>query len=154
LRSRLELLTGGPRDRPRRQQTLRATLDWSHQLMAPQDRDWFARLGVFAGPFDAAAAAAVCGQPEQAPVLGQVTELADQSMLEAVPGATPRFHLLQTVREYALVRLAAAGELAATQRRLLAHCLAATAGYSTPATGVLGWVDEIESDYPNIRAAL
>jgi predicted ATPase len=154
LRSRLELLTGGPRDRPGRQQTLRATLDWSNQLLAPQERDWFARLGVFAGPFDAAAAAAVCGQPDQATVLERLTELADQSMVEAVPGATPRFHLLQTVREYALARLAAAGELAATQRRLLAHCLAVAAGSGTPATGVLGRVDEIESDYPNIRAAL
>jgi predicted ATPase len=158
LRSRLDVLTGGPRDRPGRQQTLRATLDWSHQLLPPQARHLFAGLGVFAGPFDAAAAAAVSGEPDQAATLEQLTELADQSMLEAIPAAIPRFHLLQTVREYALARLAESGQAAATQRRLLGYCLSVAAGPGTPAAGAAaggpGWIAEIESAYPNIRAAL
>jgi predicted ATPase len=155
LRSRLDVLTGGPRDRPGRQQTLRAALDWSHQLLAPPDRQLFACLGVFAGPFDATAAAAVSDAPDPAAALERLTELADQSMLEAVPGAIPRFHLLQTVREYALARLAESGEQDAAQRRLLAYCLSVAAGSSAPvAVGGVDWVDEIESAYPNFRAAL
>jgi predicted ATPase len=158
LRSRLDVLTGGPRDQPGRQQTLRSALDWSHQLLAARDRQLFACLGVFAGPFTAVAAAAVSGEPDQAAVLERLAELADQSMLEVMPAATPRFHLLQTVREYALARLAESGDEGATQRRLLAYCLRVTAGSSTPpaASGVgqPGWLDEVESIYPSIRAAL
>jgi predicted ATPase len=91
LQSRLDVLTGGPRDRPGRQQTLRAALDWSHQLLTPQDRQLLACLGVFAGPFDATAAAAVSTEPDQAAALERLAELADQSMVEVTPGATRGF---------------------------------------------------------------
>ncbi len=63
LQARLLLLVGGPRNLPQRQQTLRATLDWSDALLSADARDVFARMGVFAGSFDAAAAAAVCEAP-------------------------------------------------------------------------------------------
>ena len=66
LRSRLALLTGGPRDAPQRQQTLRATLDWGHDLLSPPARRVFTQLGAFAGPFDAGAAAAVSGSNDPA----------------------------------------------------------------------------------------
>lgn len=158
LRSRLDVLTGGPRDRPGRQQTLRATLDWSHQLLTPAVHHLFACMGVFAGPFDAVAAAAVSGEPDPAAALERLAELADQSMVEVMPAATPQFHLLQTVREYAQARLAESGDEDAAQRRLLAHCLIVAAEPGTPATAIgashLGWLDEIESIYPSIRAAL
>jgi len=161
LRSRLDLLTGGPRDRPGRQQTLRATLDWSYQLLTAQARHLFACVGVFAGPFDATAAAAVSSTAHQGPMLDQLDDLADHGLLELTAGQVPGFRMLQTVREYALARLAESGEEAATQRRLLAYCLSVAAGPSSPAeeaaareAGQLGWIDKIESLYPNIRAAL
>jgi non-specific serine/threonine protein kinase len=158
LRSRLDVLTGGPRDWPGRQQTLRATLDWSHQLLGPAAHHLFACLGVFAGPFDAVAAAAVSGEPDQGAVLERLADLADQSMLEVAPAASPRFHLLQTVREYALARLAESGEQDAAQRRLLAYCLSVAAEPGAPpgagGAGQLRWLAEIESSYPSIRAAL
>jgi non-specific serine/threonine protein kinase len=157
LRSRLDLLTGGPRDLPHRQRTLRAALDWSHELLPPGTRHLFARLGVFAGPFDAAAAAAVGGGPAgTAGTLEILAELADQSLLEITAGANPGFRMLQTVREYALARLAETGEQDDVRRRHLAHflamALATRDGLDGPAQAAL--LDQLEAAYPNIRAAL
>jgi hypothetical protein len=83
----------------------------------------FACLGLLSGPFDAAAAAAVSGKTDEAAVLERLLDLTEQSMLEIRPGATPRFHLLQIVREYALARLAESGAEEVAQRRLLVHGL-------------------------------
>jgi predicted ATPase/Tfp pilus assembly protein PilF len=150
LDSRLELLTGGPRDVPRRQQTLRATLDWSYELLPACIRRLFTRLGVFAGPFDAAAAAATAGP---GPMLDQ---LADQGLLEVTAGQTPSFRMLQTVREYALARLAEAGDHDEARRRHLAHyhelVVAARAGYGGP--GPPEELDRLAAAYPDLRAAL
>lgn len=158
LRARLDVLTGGPRDQPARQQTLRATLDWSHRLLTPTARHLFACVGVFAGRFDAAAAAAVSGELDQAAVLERLADLADQSMLEVTPAATPQFHLLQTVREYALARLAESGSAQAAQRRLLALCLSVVTDPRAPGmaggASQLRWLQQVESLYPSIRAAL
>jgi len=155
LRSRLALLTGGPRDLPKRQQTLRAALDWSHALLAPDAQQLFARLGVFAGPFDAAAAAAVSAEPE-ARTLEQLADLADQSLLEITAGETPGFRMLQTVREYALARLAETGEQDTARRRHLAHYLAIAlaAGEGLDGPGQAELLDRLEAAYPNMRAAL
>jgi non-specific serine/threonine protein kinase len=156
LRSRIALLTGGPRDAPYRQQTLRATLDWSHELLSPSARRLFTHLGVFAGPFDAAAAAAVSGTEEPLMTLEILADLADQSLLEVVAGATPSFRMLQIVREYAYERLAETGELDLVQRRHLAYflalALAARPGLNGPRQAEL--LDELEQAYPNLRAAL
>ncbi|MBV9208383.1 MAG: tetratricopeptide repeat protein [Actinobacteria bacterium] len=156
LRSRLALLTGGPRDLPRRQQTLRAALDWSHDLLSPTTRRLFARLGVFAGPFDAAAAAAVSAEPDQVATLEQLADLADQSLLEVSAGQTPGFRMLQTVREYALARLAETGEQDAVQRRHLAHFLtvAHAAAQDLDGPGQAELLDRLEGAYPDMRAAL
>jgi predicted ATPase len=89
LRSRIALLTGGPRDAPYRQQTLRATLGWSHELLSPSARRLFTHLGVFAGPFDAAAAAAVSGTEEPLMTLEILADLADQSLWRSLPGRRP-----------------------------------------------------------------
>ena len=156
LRSRLALLTGGPRDLPRRQQTLRAALDWSHALLAPESQELFARLGVFAGPFDAAAAAAVSAEPDPVRALEQLADLADQSLLEVTAGDTPGFRMLQTVREYALARLAETGEQDTVRRRHLAYYLtvALSAREGLDGTGQAELLDRLEEAYPNIRAAL
>jgi predicted ATPase len=156
LRSRLALLTGGPRDLPRRQQTLRAALDWSHALLGPESQRLFARLGVFAGPFDAAAAAAVSAEPDPVRALEQLADLADQSLLEVTAGETPGFRMLQTVREYALARLAETGEQDAARRRHLAYFLtvALSAREGLDGSGQAELLDRLEAAYPNIRAAL
>jgi len=156
LRSRLALLTGGPRDAPQRQQTLRATLDWSHDLLPPLARRLFTHLGAFAGPFDAAAAAAVSGNEDPVVTLQDLVGLADQSLLEVIAGETPSFRMLQTVREYAQERLAETRELDLVQRRHLEYfltvALAARAGLNGP--GQAGLLDEMGKAYPNFRAAL
>ena len=156
LRSRLALLTGGPRDLPHRQQTLRAALDWSYDLLSPGARQLFARLGVLAGSFDAAAAAAVSGEPDPVATLDQLADLADQSLLEVTTGEVPAFRMLQTVQEYALARLAETGDEDTVRHRHLTHFLAVASdageGLTGPARAKL--LDQLELAYPNIRAAL
>jgi predicted ATPase/DNA-binding XRE family transcriptional regulator len=156
LRSRLVLLTGGSRDLPHRQQTLRAALDWSHALLTPEERQLFPRLGVFAGPFDAAAAAAVSAEPAPARTLEQLGDLADQSLLEVIAGDNPHFRMLQTVREYALARLAETGEQDHVRRLHLACYLALAEAtredFNGPRQAEL--LDRLEAAYPNMRAAL
>jgi len=156
LHSRLTLLTGGPRDLPHRQQTLRATLDWSHALLPGPAQALFACLGVFAGPFDAPAAIDVSAAHDPAGMIDQLTGLADQGLLEVTAGQTPSFRMLQTIREYALARLAETGEQDAMRRRHLVHCLnvAAAACQGMEGPGQAGWLDRLELAYPNLRAAL
>ena len=93
-------MTGGARDLPERQQTLRATLDWSYELTAPAERALLGRLAIFAGSFDVAAAEAVAGD------LRSVANLVEQSLVRRLESG--RFALLETVREYGLAHLGAA----------------------------------------------
>ena len=108
LDQRFSLLTGGARDLPERQRTLRNTLDWSYGLLSAGEQALFARLGVFAGPFSLPAAEAVCAPDEgQAGGPGQVMEmlgsLVESSLVGAeTRGGEPRFSLLETIRDYAL----------------------------------------------------
>jgi len=167
LRARLTLLTdltGGPRDRPERQRTMRAALDWSYALLSPAEQALFARLGVFAGSF-AAAAAATVGAPEDVgaagavgatAMLGRLAALAYQSLLEVTPGSTPRFRLLDTVRAYALARLAAAGGQETTRDRHLRYYLALAEGIGEALTGPEqgAWVARLEEEHDNLRVAL
>jgi len=156
LQARLPLLTGGPRDMPQRQQTLRATLDWSDALLTADARALFASLGVFAGPFDAAAAASVCRAADPLAMTERLAELAEHSLLEVSPGPTPRFGLLATIREYALARLAESGQADAAHERHLRHYLAlatqARADLDGPEQGKR--FDRLEAEFANIRAAL
>ena len=156
LDSRLALLTGGPRDVHRRQQTLRATLDWSYALLPGAARRLFAQLGVFAGPFDAAAATAVSATADPGPMLDQLADLTDQSLLEVTAGQAPNFRMLHTIREYALARLAETGDHDEVRRRHLAHyrelAIAARAGHDDP--GPPQELDRLAAAYPDLRAAL
>jgi predicted ATPase len=156
LESRLAILTGGPRDLPQRQQTLRATLDWSHSLLDHDAQQLFSSLGVFAGPFDATAAATINdANQHRAAMLARLVDLSDHSLLELTPGATPRFHMLETVREYASARLAESGGRDQVRRRHLYHYLAfVTADRRGRGHARVAWLDEVAVAYPDLRAAL
>jgi len=108
LDDRLRLLTRGPRTAAPRQQTLRATLDWSYQILDPREQAALRRLAVFAGTFDARSAAAVIADEETpaAEVFDILTNLCDKSLVSACASATDvRYRLLETQRVYALERL-------------------------------------------------
>jgi non-specific serine/threonine protein kinase len=120
LQRRLELLSGGAHDRPYRQQSLRATLDWSYALLTPDTARFFDRLGVLAGRFDARAAAALAELAiDEAEALRLLYELAEQSLITSRLEPTPTFRMLQTVREYALQHLTEQGGLVAARFRHL-----------------------------------
>jgi predicted ATPase/class 3 adenylate cyclase/DNA-binding CsgD family transcriptional regulator len=113
LHDRFRLLTGGSRTAVRRQQTLRASVDWSHALLTDTERILFRRLAVFLGGFDLDAAQAVTGADgvQRYQVLDQLSLLVDKSLVIAEnTGGTTRYRLLETVRQYALEKLGESGE--------------------------------------------
>jgi predicted ATPase/DNA-binding SARP family transcriptional activator len=163
------MLVGGARTAPRRHQTLRATLDWSHDLLAEDERAAFRRLAVFAGGFTLAAAERVAaGQLEAgtdiSSVLDLLTRLADKSLLRVDrSGGEMRYHLLATVRDYARERLTAAGEYdQARQAHLRFYAdfgeqIEPRLGGAGDAQGEVDLereLNRIEVETPNIRAAL
>jgi non-specific serine/threonine protein kinase len=115
LDDRLRLLTGGSRDADARHRTLRATIDWSYELLDASDRTLLQRLSIFAGPVRADAVEKVCGEAPLAPsdVTDGLQQLADKSMLQIEPGVDggTRYRLLETIRDYAADKLAATGEV-------------------------------------------
>jgi predicted ATPase/DNA-binding SARP family transcriptional activator len=149
LAKRLDVLSAGPRDAPRRQQTLRAAIGWSYDLLEPAAQATFERLGVFAGGFTFDAAEAVCG-PD---ALDAVAALVDHSLLR---GAAGRLGMLETVREFALDRLEASDELQAVRR---AHARYFADALSTVEQEMDGpdaklWLDRLDADRENVRAAI
>ena len=159
LEKRLELLTGGAHDLPTRQRTLRDAIDWSYNLLEPSEQALLARLGVFAGGCSLEVADAVCGDRMN---LGEVFEglasLVDKSLVRQSDGADgePRFGLLETIREYALERLEAQGELDALRRRHAERYLElvlAAEPELTRANQAL-WLNRLDEENDNIRAAL
>jgi predicted ATPase/DNA-binding SARP family transcriptional activator len=128
LDDRFRLLTAGRRDAPPRQQTLRATLDWSYELLREPDAMLFRRLSVFAGSFGLAAAEAVCagGLVHGEDVLVTLARLVDRSLVAAEPDRNASYRMLETVRAYAWERLGQAGEAEVLQRRHAAHFLRVT----------------------------
>jgi predicted ATPase len=155
LGQRFEVLTAGPRDGPMRQQTLRATLDWSYTLLSETERTLFARLSIFAGGCTLEAAAAVCGVGER-DVVERIAALIEQSLLYSNGEAEPRFSMLETIREYARERLEASGE-AATLRRQHATYFLRQAEAAVPALRSAeqgARADHLEREHDNLRAAL
>jgi predicted ATPase/DNA-binding CsgD family transcriptional regulator len=157
---RLDLLTGGARDLPVRQQTLRATIDWSYDLLEPDERVLFARLGAFVRGCTLEAVEAVCLPGEDRPleVLDGLALLVDRSLLRQVEGVQgePRFGMLEIIREYAAERLEASGE-AETLRRRHAEYFLSLAEQAAPE--LLGpqqsnWLERLEREHDNLRAAL
>jgi tetratricopeptide (TPR) repeat protein len=152
LDQRLSVLTGGPRDLPARQQTLRATIDWSIGLLAPGERQALARLSVFAGGCTAEAADTVCGAD-----LDVLAALIDHNLVRRfdVEGE-PRFLLLQTIREHAAERLERSGEREAVRERHADWCLdlAERAEPHLTAADQPQWFATLERERDNLRAAL
>jgi predicted ATPase len=154
LGDRLQFLTGGPRDLPARQRTLRATIEWSHDLLDADEQTLFCRLSVFAGGFTLDAAEAVLDPPS---ILHTLQSLVDQSLLQVFEvDRAPRFTMLETVREYAAERLEESGR-AETIRQRHARCflaLAEEAEVEQWGPRVAVWVDRLEGERDNLRAAL
>jgi len=120
LTERFRVLTAGKRTALPRQRTLHATLDWSHGLLSPSEQAVFRRLGVFAGSFTLASAAAVAtdGEHDEFRVIERLAGLCDKSLVAADPGeGDVRYRLLETARAYALERLADANETSSVTRR-------------------------------------
>jgi non-specific serine/threonine protein kinase len=156
---RLRVLEGGPRDAPPRQRALRDAVAWSYDLLAPGEQALFRALAVFAGGFDAAAAAAVVGD-DPVGVLARLAALVDQSLVrrdERAVGNDVRFGLLETMREFARERLREADE-EGTTRAAHAHYFLAMAERARAEIDELGrmrwWLDRLEEEHPNLRAAL
>ncbi|HEY6146150.1 MAG TPA: tetratricopeptide repeat protein, partial [Thermoanaerobaculia bacterium] len=171
LEKSLQLLTGGARDLPRRQQTLRGAIDWSHDLLGPAEQKLFRRLSVFVGGCTLEAAEAVSDSTGdlELDILDGIESLMNKSLLQRVepPGGEPRFVLLETIREYALERLASSGEAPPTRRAHAAYCVvlaedeaadrAAGIGLAGGPSGAAespGWLDRLEREHDNFRAAL
>lgn len=160
LSQRLQLLTGGPRSLPVRQQTLRNAIQWSYDLLGPQEQALFHLLSVFVDGWTLETAEALCRDTGQTDldVLNSLSALLDNSLIQAgEEGAEePRFLMLQTVREFGLERLAARGEL---ERTRMAHAcyFLALAEQSEPALhgpDQAMWVARLEQEHDNLREAL
>ncbi|MGA9613990.1 MAG: adenylate/guanylate cyclase domain-containing protein, partial [Mycobacterium sp.] len=157
LHDRFRLLTGGARTAVRRQQTLRASVDWSHALLTGPERVMFRRLAVFLGGFDLDAAKTVAGggDVERYQVLDQLTLLVDKSLVLAdeTKGRT-RFRQLETVRHYALEKLGESGEADVVRTRHRDYYTSMAALLDGPASSDYGQrVEQTEAEIDNLRAA-
>ena len=157
LRDRFRLLTGGSRSAVRRQQTLRASVDWSHALLTEPERVLFRRLAVFLGGFDLDAAQAVGGSGtiERYQVLDQLTLLVDKSLVVAEnTEGRMRYRLLETVRQYALEKLGESGEADAVRGRHRDYYTALAALLDAPADrDYEQLIEQAETEIDNLRAA-
>src|SRR5580692_3799781 len=160
LDQRFRLLTGGSRTALARQQTLRATVDWSYSLLNPAEKSLLRLLSVFAEGFDLDAVEGVCGGDieafDSADLLGS---LVDKSLVVAEPaGGALRYRLLETIRQFAAERLAEAGE-EATAAAAAAHgryflALAEAAGPHLSGPGQGRWFARLDTDHANLRRAI
>ncbi|MEV4538593.1 DUF4062 domain-containing protein [Asanoa sp. NPDC049518] len=152
LDDQLSLLTGGQRDLPARQRTVRDTLAWSYQLLPPDARRLFARTGVFTGGFDLAAVEAVCAD-ESFDVFAALESLVDAALVE--PDEQDRFRMVDSVRLYALERLAGDDDMTAVRDRHAAHFLH-VAVHAAPYLNTVDspvWLDRLDREHPNLGAA-
>jgi predicted ATPase/predicted Ser/Thr protein kinase len=160
LASSLQLLTGGARDLPARQQTLRQTIDWSYDLLSEAEQRLFRRLSVFRGGCTLDAVESVCDAKADLglDILEGMSSMVDKSLVRQIEQADgePRFFMLETLREYGLARMAECAEERLYRRAHAAYCLvlaeegaAETAGVQQPE-----WLDRFEIEHENFRSAL
>jgi predicted ATPase/class 3 adenylate cyclase len=159
LKDRFKLLVGGARVLQERQQTLRALVDWSYDLLPDAERVLLSRLGVFVGGFDLESAESVCGTEPLPPedVLDLLASLVDKSlvMLDESDERT-RYRMLETIRDYGQEKLESRGELATMSTRHCEHFFGlskqARDGWGGPEQAE--WIQRIESDLDNVRSAM
>ncbi len=166
LAHRLEILTGGARDLPARQQTLRTTIAWSYSLLDAAEQRLFRRLSTFVGGWTLAAADALCSTLNTAletghtttSVIDDIASLLNKSLLHQTQreGEEPRFSMLETIREYGLECLRERAEVAACQQAhaLCMVALAEEAESHLKSARQLEWLRQLEVEQGNIRAAL
>src|SRR5829696_5077666 len=158
LSNRLKLLKGGARNLPARQQTLRATIDWSYDLLTEEEKIFFGRLSVFSGGHTLEAAEEVCDPEGNLDVLEVVGSLLEKSLLRREQGADgePRFVMLETVHEYAREKLEESGEAEEVKRRHAEYfvALAEEAHPELKGQDQLEWLQRLEAEHDNTRAAL
>ena len=155
-----EVLTGGRRDAPAHQQTLRATITWSYNLLSAEEQSLFRYFCSFVGgcTLEAAEAVGLAASESITPILDVVSSLVDNSLLvlwEQEAGK-PRLYMLQTIREYGLEALAACGELERARNAHAAYylALAGRAGSALRGAEQGSWAEQLERDHENIRAAM
>jgi predicted ATPase/transcriptional regulator with XRE-family HTH domain len=167
LEQRLNILTGGPLDLPRRQQTMRAAIDWSYDLLRGDDQVVFRRLGTFVGGWTLAAAEAICtprAEGDQT-LLEGLSSLVDQGLVQRDEHVNveqghlegePRLRMLETMREYALEQLEICGEAVTLQRAHAGYylALAETAEPHLVAAEQASTIQELEREHDNLRAVL
>ena len=159
LEHRLEFLTGGARDLPARQQTLRNAIAWSYDLLNENEQKLFRRLSVFVGGCTVDAVEAVAGDdPPGVSVLDQLGSLLDKSLLREVGGTNgePRFVMLEMLREFGLEQLEASGEQETIRHRHANFflALAEQAEASLESAEQVQWMHRMEQEHDNLRAAL
>jgi predicted ATPase len=160
LEDAFRLLVGGSRSAPTRQQTLRATLDWSHGLLSEAEQAIFRRFAVFAGGWSLQAAEAICASPTRstAHVLEFLTHMVDKSLVVVTADerdGRSRFRLLEPIRQYAREQLVASGELDATSERHASFFLAFAEAHERDASmgGArrMAAADALEAEYANLQ---
>jgi predicted ATPase len=158
LQPRLPLLTGGGRDLPTRQRTMRDAIAWSYDLLEPEGQTLFSHLAVFAGGFTLAAAEAVTDTPGALPAFEGIGTLADQSLLHASSGESDdlRYRMLETVREFGLEQLALAGQVDAVGQRHARYFLqlAQDLTRGMPLLVNLRSLTHLAAEHDNLRGAL
>lgn len=156
--ARLTILTGGARDAPRRQQTMRDTIAWSYDLLSPAEQRLFRRLAVFIGGWTLDAAAAICGDGDAMTFEDGIAVLIDQSLVRTQEGATGevRFAMLETIRAFGWQQLMARDDAMTVRERhgdwFLAFAEQAQAELTGPQQ--VTWIVRLMEEHDNLRAAL
>jgi predicted ATPase/DNA-binding CsgD family transcriptional regulator len=165
LENQLKLLVGGANDLPARQQTLRASLDWSYGLLTARQQAFLRRLAIFAGSWSLATALQVCQLSaeveEEDELLADLTELVNHSLVTVLSETEAirerRYALLEVIRQYAAERLAASGEQAATCQKLQNWAVGLVTSAQEPlwqGREQAYWFNRLETEHPNLRVAL
>ncbi len=157
LNAPLRWLTGGAINKPEHQRTLRATLEWSVNLLEPRAHGLLARLGVFVGGFSPEAAEAICEDCGAGETLDVLTNLCENSLLQNAPLTHQgRLLMLETIRQHALEMLESSGQLRTTQQRHAQFFLALAERAEPELTGPdqSHWLETLEREHDNLRAAL
>jgi predicted ATPase/DNA-binding CsgD family transcriptional regulator len=154
----MRLLAGGPRDLPVRQQTLRAAVGWSYNLLGPDEQRLFRRLAIFAGGCDLEAAEAICrDESSPRPILDSLIALADKNLLRAEQvNGEPRFGMLRTIQEFALELLQASGEAGVVHGRHAAYYVDLFERAVQVLHGPDGerWREHLDREHDNFRVVL